>query len=209
MMVLMGCSKSDDPNMAPNQPSNLLPVNGETCESLKPTFSWDATDPEDDELIYTFWLGTSEDKLDIVVDNLKNSSYTPAQKLALSTKYYWQVEASDGISSTKSEIITFGTKGEGESGVMPSRPLIIAPKSNQMAGDITFSWNAATDGIGEITYDLYIRQGTATSFSLLKGALVKTSYTSNIATGNLMWYVEAKDGRGQKSRSETVIITLN
>ncbi|MCG8581242.1 MAG: hypothetical protein MI866_15075 [Bacteroidales bacterium] len=209
IMVLMGCSKSDDPNMAPDQPVNLLPANGETCESLKPIFSWDASDPEEDVLTYTLWLGTTESDLSIEKDNLENTRYSPSDNLSLSTKYYWQVEVHDGTSSTKSEIVSFGTMGEGESGVLPSRPILIAPQSDQAAGDITFSWNASTEGEGNITYNLYTKQGSASAFELLRGGMSETSYTHNISAGMLNWYVEAKDSRGQMSRSAVVTITLN
>ncbi|WP_430816528.1 hypothetical protein [Carboxylicivirga sp. RSCT41] len=209
IMVLMGCSKSEDPNMAPDQPVNLLPADGETCESLRPIFSWDASDPEEDVLTYTLWLGTTESDLNIEKENLENSRYSPSNNLSLSTKYYWQVEAHDGTSSTKSEIVSFATMGEGESGVLPSRPILIAPQSDQAAGNLTFSWNASSEGEGSITYDLYAKQGSASAFELLRGDISGTSHTANMNAGMLSWYVEAIDSRGQMSRSAVITISLN
>jgi hypothetical protein len=209
MMMLLGCGKSEDPNLAPNQPEIISPSDGATCESLKPSFSWDATDPEEDDLIYTLWMGTSEDNLSIASDNLLNTRYIPSEDLNTETKYYWQVEAHDGTSSTKSQVVSFGTTGEGESGVLPSRPVIIAPKNDTTAGDVTFSWNASAGGEGDITYDLYVQHGTSTSFTLLEGKLSGTSHTDNFSSGSLSWYVEAIDSRGQTSRSEIVIISLD
>ncbi|PWD98272.1 fibronectin type III domain-containing protein [Marinilabilia rubra] len=209
MLVLVGCGKSEDPNLAPNQPTIISPADGATCESLKPSLSWEATDPEKDELIYTLWMGTSEDNLSAASDNLQNPRYTPAEDLNTDTKYYWQIEAHDGTSSTRSEVVSFGTTGEGESGVLPSRPVIIAPKNDTAAGDVTFSWNASVGGEGVITYDLYVQHGTSTSFTPLGASLSETSHTDNFSSGSLSWYVEAIDSRGQTSRSEIVIISLD
>ncbi len=209
MVVLLACSKSEDTNLAPNQPSILSPTNGTTCETLKPSLSWEATDPEEDELTYTLWLGTTEDNLSIESDNLQKPRYSPTVNLDISTKYYWQIEAHDGTSSSKSEIVSFSTTGEGESGVLPSRPVIIAPKNNISAGDIAFNWNAATEGVGTITYDLYVQHGAAADFSLLEEGISGTTHTENFAAGSLSWYVEAKDSRGQVSRSALVSILIN
>ena len=209
MMVLLGCGKSEDPNLAPSQPVNLSPANGETCRSLNPSFSWEATDPEEDDLNYTLWLGTSEDNLSVESDNLQTPRYIPGENLDFSTKYYWQVEAHDGFSSTKSEIVSFGTAGEGESGVLPSRPVIIAPVNDVTAGDVSFSWNASTGGEDDITYNLYVQHDTSLSFLLLEGDISGTSHTGNFSAGSLSWYVEAIDSRGQTSRSEIVVISLD
>lgn len=209
MVVLFACSKSDDPNMAPNQPVIISPANGSTCESLKPSLSWEATDPEEDELTYTVWVGTAEDNLSIESDNLQQPRYTLSDGLAYANVYYWQVEAHDGSSSTKSEIVSFSTTGEGESGVLPSKPVIIAPKNNTSAGDITFSWNASSEGVGTITYDLFVKHDADTGYSILKSALSETTYTHNFTMGSLSWYVEAKDSRGQISRSAITTISLN
>lgn len=209
IVVLVGCSKSEDPNLPPNQPTNLLPVNGETCESLKPSFSWDASDPEDDELTHTFWLGTTEDNLYLESDNLQSSHFSLVENLDFATRYYWQVESHDGTSSTKSEIVSFSTTGESETGVLPSKPTIIAPKTNTSAGAITFSWNASSNGVGNISYDLFVKHDTETEYSIIKAGLSETTYTNNFTVGSLNWYVEAKDSRGQISRSSVVSITLN
>ncbi|MBS2213106.1 MULTISPECIES: hypothetical protein [Carboxylicivirga] len=207
--VLLGCSKSKDPNLPPTQPILLSPADGETCESLQPSFTWEASDPEQDDLTYTFWFGTTQDNLSIAGDNLQNPGYTLSQELNIAAKYYWQIEAYDGTSSTKSEINSFSTIGEGESGVLPSRPALIAPKADMPAGDVTFSWNASSAGTGTITYDLYIQQDAANGFSLLKEGIEGTSYTSHLNAGNLSWYVEAKDSRGQTTQSAVITITLN
>jgi len=208
-MVLLACSKSDDPNLAPNEPNIVSPLDGESCLSLKPSLSWEASDPENDELTYTLWIGTSEDKLSIKGDKISNTSYKLNENLKVATKYYWQVEANDGKSGTKSKIASFSTSGEGESGVLPSRPVIIAPIDNTVAGDITFNWQAASDGVGSITYGLFVKYGAASDFTLVQNGLSSTSYTLSYAAGNLSWYVEAKDSRGQISRSAVVSLTIN
>lgn len=208
-VVLFSCGKSEDVNVAPDQPVLKSPLGDATCESLKPTFSWEATDPEEDDLLYTIWLGTSESNLSIVEENLQNPRYIPSSNLLAATVYYWQVEAHDAKSSTKSEIETFSTTGEGESGTIPSRPLIVAPTSNTAAGSISFSWNASTNGVGAITYDLYVKHASEQNYTLLEGGLTSTTYTSDFNAGSLSWYVEAIDSRGQLSQSAIISIVLN
>lgn len=209
MLVLFACSKSEDPNLAPNQPTIVSPVDGATCETLRPSLSWEASDPENNDLTYNLWMGTSEGNLSIVSENTQHSRYTPNENLKNATKYYWQVEANDGNSSTKSQIASFSTTGEGESGVLPSRPVIIAPKNNMAAGDITFSWQATTEGVGTITYDLFVKHGSDSDFALLQEGISETSFTENLVAGNLSWYVEAIDSRGQTSRSAVVSIIID
>ncbi|MBK3517131.1 fibronectin type III domain-containing protein [Carboxylicivirga marina] len=209
MVVLFACEKSEDANLAPNIPVILNPAEGTTCELLRPSFTWEASDPEEDELTYTIWLGTEENQLSVESANLQHTRYTPTENLAFGTIYYCQIEAHDAANSTKSEVVSFSTTGEGESGVLPSRPVVIAPKTNILAGDIAFSWNESTHGVGTIVYDLYVQQGEASEFSLLEAEISGTASTHNITAGKLSWYVEAKDSRGQVARSSTISITLN
>ncbi len=209
MVVLMGCGKSEEVNLPPTQPTLLSPADGTSCESLKPSFTWEASDPEKDEITYTFWLGTSETDLSIAKDGLQNARYIPTNKLLMSTVYYWQVEAHDGTSGTLSEVMSFSTTGEGESGDLPSRPVIVAPTNDVASGNITFSWQASSKGEGSIVYDLYIKHGAASDFSVLEEGTSNTSHTADLAAGTLSWYVAARDSRGQMAQSTTINITLN
>lgn len=209
LMALFACSKSEDSNSAPDKPSNLVPAEGTTCTTLKPLFSWESSDMDDDELSYTIWFGTNQDELTIADENITNMSFIPKEDLVIATKYYWQVEAHDSQTSTKSEISSFSTMGEGESGELPSRPIILSPKNDSPAGDVTFSWDASSKGTGSINYDLYVKHGAASDFTLLKSEIIDTSYTSNFPAGNLSWYIEANDEKGQTSRSEVINLILN
>lgn len=209
MVVLMACGKSEDINMPPDQPTLLSPTDGTSCESLKPSFTWEATDPEKDNLTYTIWLGTDKTNLSIEKEDLQNPRYIPSSDLLMATMYHWQIEAHDGTSSTLSEIMSFSTTGEGENGDLPSRPVLIAPINDVSAGNITFSWEASSKGEGSIVYDLYIKHGNDSDFTLLESGLSNTSHSASLTTGTLSWYVQAKDSRGQLAQSAIISLSLN
>lgn len=206
--LLVSCEKSETPNLAPNKPDNMIPLNHATCKSFRPSLSWNATDPEKDRLTYTVWLGTTEENLTIQKSDLEDPYYTIEEALAPSTKYYWQIEVHDGTSSIKGEVMSFGTEGTGVSGDLPSIPKALTPIKDIAAGNIEFSWEASTKGEGEIVYLLYTKRSGDTDFTLVKGDIATTSYHHEMEAGTWSWYLEAKDSRGQVSQGQIVHITL-
>ncbi|MDC1106832.1 hypothetical protein OAT16_09000 [Prolixibacteraceae bacterium] len=206
--LLVSCEKSETPNLAPNKPDNIVPLNSATCNSLTPSMSWEASDPERDRMTFTIWFGTDKEKLGVIKSNIDEPYYTTEEPLAPSTKYYWQIEVHDATSSTKGDIMSFGTEGLGVIGDLPSIPKALTPLQGLSAGDIHFTWEPSTKGDGEIVYNIYTKKSNASDFTLLKGDITTTSFHSEMEAGDWSWYVEAKDSRGQISRGQTNHITL-
>jgi hypothetical protein len=84
-----------------------VPANNAVAVSKTVALKWTATDPEEDELIYDVYLGTTATPLPVAT-NLTDATYSPT--LAYNTTYYWKVVAKDpyGGSST-SAVFTFKT----------------------------------------------------------------------------------------------------
>ncbi len=101
-------------NQSPEQPQLESPEAEAEGVSVLPTFSWNCTDPDGDELKYTLWL----------TDNLSDwrkfetveESYTPESPLEVQTSYWWKVLADDGNgrenSTSESEVRKFVTSGK-------------------------------------------------------------------------------------------------
>ena len=81
-------------NKPPIVPDNPIPKNNSIDISITPTLSWNCTDPDDDPLIYTLYLGKDtnpeEYKSGIKGNNINIGS------LEYNTTYYWRIEAFDG-----------------------------------------------------------------------------------------------------------------
>ncbi|WP_129409268.1 outer membrane protein assembly factor BamB family protein [Marinitoga lauensis] len=90
------------------------PTNGKKSEDTTGVkFSWEATDLDNDDMTYSFYLGTNQNSFDIL-DGVKpdgDKSYTYKGTLEEGTTYYWKVKVSDGNDEVASEIWSFTTKG--------------------------------------------------------------------------------------------------
>ncbi len=96
-------------NKPPDIPILTAPVDNAKSQALKLNLTWTATDKESDPLTYTVTLknGTTD-----VVTTYKDIKTTTLEisGLSYSTKYYWQVIASDGINTPSNSVTnTFTT----------------------------------------------------------------------------------------------------
>ena len=94
--VVFELKLSTSNNKAPATPVLVSPADNATNQPLELALSWTATDPEKDALSYTITL-RKESSTDVVTfKDITAMNYT-VKELAYSTKYIWQVAASDGI----------------------------------------------------------------------------------------------------------------
>lgn len=82
-------------NHLPFIPEIKLPVLHSDVSGSSITLSWTAVDPDNDNLLYDVYLGTSNPPTQKVASDLSVASYT-ASSLISSTKYYWKVVVKDG-----------------------------------------------------------------------------------------------------------------
>lgn len=101
-------------NPAPNEPGSPSPTDGTTTSGTSPTLSWNASDPDGDDLTYQINLGTSSTPNQVASD-LSTASYDPGS-LQSGTTYYWQVEVTDQDgATTEGSVWSFNTpSGDGE-----------------------------------------------------------------------------------------------
>lgn len=206
MLLTISCEdKGDDGpiNIPPNKP---IPTDGVsyTCEVLRPTLSWSCKDLDNDDLIYTLKIGKSATDMTVKALNLSATEYTFAEELEKSKNYLWQIIVSDGKDETLGDIWDFSTIGDPQISVVPSTPIIISPKMNTLAGNITFIWSVVVDDMGmeNITFILNIN-GEETE---VKGSSMKEL---SVGAGECEWFVTAFDEDGNGSESEHIKILLD
>jgi len=95
-------------NTAPYVPSNPNPANGATTVFTDQTLRWQGGDPDGNPVTYTVSLGTSPSPT--AVATVTQALYKPA--LVTNTTYYWQIAATDGISTTVGPLWHFTTAAQ-------------------------------------------------------------------------------------------------
>ncbi len=97
-------------NKPPSSPVLVSPADNVTNQSLEVNLAWTTTDPEKDVLTYEITLRNDKNSDVIVYSDISATNYT-LTGLTYSTKYYWQLSASDGINSPViSAVKSFTTK---------------------------------------------------------------------------------------------------
>lgn len=111
-------------NLPPDAPTLVAPADGETELPLEVIFTWEGSDPEDDELTYKLELrnGTTNEVQNI--DVAQDTSYT-VSNLQLATSYFWQVTASDGENDPVSSLIS-----EFRTLEVPENPFLFVKEKN-------------------------------------------------------------------------------
>ena len=97
-------------NKPPSSPVLVSPADNVTNQSLEVNLDWTAIDPENDALTYEITLRNDKNSDVVVYSDISATNYT-LTGLTYSTKYYWQLSASDGINSAViSAVKSFTTK---------------------------------------------------------------------------------------------------
>ena len=97
-------------NKSPLTPTLLFPLDNDINQNIGLNLTWSDSDPDNDKLTYGITLRNDASSDVIVYSNIISPIFTPSG-LAYSTKYYWQVSASDGINPVVwSSVRSFTTK---------------------------------------------------------------------------------------------------
>lgn len=85
----------------------VKPTRGQSLSSpLDIQLEWNATDIEDEELIYEVYFGTTKTNINLILTTTENNSET--LNLETNTTYYWQIKSIDQNNNTSiSEIFEF------------------------------------------------------------------------------------------------------
>ena len=168
---------------APTVPTNFM-ASDVTLSSA--TLSWDAATDNVGVVGYDVYQGTT------LVESTANTSIA-VSGLNMNTSYTYSVSAKDaaGNSSTAVEL-TFMTLNDTEA---PSVPLNVVA-SNITMSSATLSWDASTDNVGVVGYDVYLGTdlvSSVTNTSIdLSGLTLDSSYTYSVSARDAVGNVSAK-----------------
>ncbi len=139
--VVFNLELSDTDNQPPSQPNLVFPEDGAEDIELEVQFTWESSDPENDDIFYTLKLrnGTTSEMQEFEIE--KDTFFT-VDNLNLATNYFWQVSAkdedNDPVESVISEFRTLTT---------PNNPYFFVKKENN--NNVIYSGNSDNDTITE------------------------------------------------------------
>ncbi len=147
-------SRSDVPatpvNQVPNTPHTPDPQNGASNVSTQKVLSWQGGDPDGDAVTYTVAFGSASPPPQ--VGTTTTPIYTPT--LDPGTMYYWQITASDGISTSVGATWHFTTSTSVPANQAPNVPNTPDPQNG--ASDVpthkVLSWQGGDPDGGTVTY---------------------------------------------------------
>jgi hypothetical protein len=94
-------------NSNPGVPTLKTPANNATAVSKTVALTWTATDPEEDDLTFDVFLGTTATP-GVAATGLTSATFSPT--LAYNTTYYWKVVAHDPFGGVSTSVVfTFKT----------------------------------------------------------------------------------------------------
>ncbi|MGO4817972.1 carboxypeptidase regulatory-like domain-containing protein [Flavobacterium sp. W22_SRS_FP1] len=122
-------------NKPPLSPVLVAPTDNALNQNLDQNLSWTGSDPEDDILTYEITLRNDTNSDVVVYSNIAESNFSLSE-LKYSTKYYWQVSASDGVSpAVLSVVYSFTTTS------FPNDRYLFVKKAND--NNVIYSGNDA------------------------------------------------------------------
>lgn len=97
-------------NRPPSIPILISPTDGSENLELSVELTWESTDPEEDEILYSLEIKNDNNNNIIKIDSISETSYV-ISNLNYGVKYFWQVGATDNINNeVLSTVSTFKIK---------------------------------------------------------------------------------------------------
>jgi len=97
-------------NRPPSTPVLISPVDGIEEQELSVKLVWSSKDPEADPITYRLEIKNNDNNDIIKVESIRDTSYV-VSNLKYSTKYFWQIAATDSINSEVLSLVsTFKTR---------------------------------------------------------------------------------------------------
>ena len=107
--IVFELSKSTANNKPPTAPVLVSPADNSNAQAVSLDLTWTATDPNNDVLTFKIILRNDSNSDVKTFENIKEKKLTLTD-LSFGTKYYWQIEVSDGINTpVLSNVSTFTT----------------------------------------------------------------------------------------------------
>lgn len=96
--IVFELKKATANNKPPTVPVLVSPVDNSTAQAISLDLIWTATDPDKDDLIFKVTLRNDSNNEIKVYDAIKEPKLTLTD-LIYATKYYWQIEVTDGVNT--------------------------------------------------------------------------------------------------------------
>ncbi len=186
---------------APNAP-NLSSPETDVFVRDALTFEWEAVEAAEGESInYKVLLGKTNPPTEVIatIEDGNTTFIADASTLDIGEVYYWQVDASDLINDSSSEVRSFKKLRTGA----PDEPQIVSPvdKAGVMTG-VTLDWTDVTDPEGDaVSYDVYIDQLNTPVTLVANVTSSEYAPTGLNLNSAYYWYVVAKDASGNFTES--------
>jgi len=181
-------------NHAPRIPYNPIPANGATNVSTGATLYWSGGDPDGNPVTYTVAFGTSNPP-PVVNPNVASTSYNPGP-LVYNTPYYWQITATDGLSTTVGSIWSFKTATGPTVNHAPYEPDNPSPPdgANGVSNHATLAWSGGDPDGDFVTYTVAF--GPSNPPPVVDTAVTVAQYDPGLLTYDLTyyWQITATDG---------------
>ena len=193
-------AESPDPtNQPPDEPCNPTPEPKATDVLVSTDFDWECTtDPDDDDVTFDVYLGTSTDPG--LVASVNGPPFVPSAPLTAMTRYYWRVEARDPFGGvTSSPLWSFDTEDAPPPNDPPSAPAppITPPDGGTILGfAILLTWSGGDDPDGDPESYL-VRFGTSNPPPDLRTVTIKATLVQNLQfQETYYWQIVARDDHG-------------
>lgn len=202
-------------NNPPTVPSNPYPRDDKDGTSPLSNriefFSWNSSDPDNDELKYDFYIGESPENLRLRATDLRSPNFYPSELFEYGKRYYWKVTVKDGYNDpVEGPIWTFKIKDMNNP---PTPPVLVSPINKTLGtnfNNVVLKWQASTDPddtLDKLKYYVYI--GTADNMMLVQTIQNQTAWEISVNISNLnpittyYWRVGVEDPEGNFAYSET------
>ncbi|MBN1580336.1 MAG: hypothetical protein JXA89_06510, partial [Anaerolineae bacterium] len=176
-------------NEMPTVPSAPQPGDGTVDRPVPERLDWESEDSDGDQLTHIVALGTSDPPP--IVASCVTTAYNP-EALRGHTTYYWQITATDGISTASGPVWQFTTANR-----EPNVPSLPSPSDGTVgwpADDVTLAWQGGDLDDDPITYTVVLTGSDlpAVEFAPLSEA---TLSLGSLPLGiRYEWQVSASDG---------------
>ncbi|MBD3217692.1 MAG: hypothetical protein GF310_05395 [candidate division Zixibacteria bacterium] len=220
--------ETSQPNEPPSTPALADPDDGAVLTSTAPVLTTgNSTDPDGDDLRYSFQVALSSDfsSIEAQVSNLSegsgdNTSWTVSPELLDGNAYYWRVRAYDGTDySNWSDSRSFSIEVPNNS---PSIPVLASPDDSSSVEILrpVLTLNNSNDPEGDVlVYDIQISTSQtfmiplAAEYGVAEGSGETTSWTvpNDLSDGGrYFWRARAYDGESYSGWSDvwTFVVEL-
>lgn len=183
--------------------TSFSPANGATDVARDMQFDWTAVDGDNDLLSYIMWLGTDVNNLTQIQGGGVVPPLASPISLQYNTRYYWQMQVSDGSNSSVSDIMSFTT--------VANTPAVMGDFSptdgaTNVSVDQLLSWTGVDNEGHWVIYDLLI--GTDPN-NLTTYFNAHSPFDPGILSygKTYYWQIKSSDQYGAKSSSNLFTFT--